>query len=172
MNHPGTEDPSEPVNHHLAVRVQESDFDVSDELAALRALSPGIGGIVTFLGVVRDLNDDSDVSGLFLEHYPDMTEKQIMAILQEAHQRWNVIGATVIHRVGQLTPLDQIVLVAVASEHRGDAFTACEFVIDYLKTRATFWKRETTPEGERWLVTRDTDVAVVNAWQKKLSKDT
>ena len=172
MSHPGTEDPSEPVNHHLVVRVQESDFDVSDELAALRALSPGIGGIVTFLGVVRDLNDDSDVSGLFLEHYPDMTEKQIMAILQEAHQRWNVIGATVIHRVGQLTPLDQIVLVAVASEHRGDAFTACEFVIDYLKTRATFWKRETTPEGERWLVTRDTDVAVVNAWQKKLSKDT
>ena len=172
MSHPSTEDPSEPVNHHLAVRVQESDFDVSDELAALRALSPGIGGIVTFLGIVRDLNDDSDVSGLFLEHYPDMTEKQIMAILQEANQRWNVIGATVIHRVGQLTPLDQIVLVAVASEHRGDAFTACEFVIDYLKTRATFWKRETTREGERWLVTRDTDVAVVNAWQKKLSKDT
>ena len=100
-----------------------------------------------------------------------MTEKQILQILQEADQRWNVIGATVMHRIGQLSPLDQIVFVAVASEHRGDAFTACEFVIDYLKTRATFWKKETTPEGDRWLVTRDTDVAVVDAWQEKLGDD-
>tara|TARA_E500000331_G_scaffold248412_2_gene238850 strand:- start:6510 stop:7028 length:519 start_codon:yes stop_codon:yes gene_type:complete len=158
-------------NHHLSVRVQESDFDVSDELKALRGLSPRIGGIVTFLGLVRDLNDNADVSGLFLEHYPGMTEKQILQILQEADQRWNVIGATVMHRIGQLSPLDQIVFVAVASEHRGDAFTACEFVIDYLKTRATFWKKETTPEGDRWLVTRDTDVAVVDAWQEKLGDD-
>ncbi|MAV24622.1 MAG: molybdenum cofactor biosynthesis protein MoaE [Gammaproteobacteria bacterium] len=155
----------------MSVRVQESDFDVSDELKALRGLSPRIGGIVTFLGLVRDLNDNADVSGLFLEHYPGMTEKQILQILQEADQRWNVIGATVMHRIGQLSPLDQIVFVAVASEHRGDAFTACEFVIDYLKTRATFWKKETTPEGDRWLVTRDTDVAVVDAWQEKLGDD-
>ena len=126
---------------------------------------------MTFLGLVRDLNDNADVSGLFLEHYPGMTEKQILQILQEADQRWNVIGATVMHRIGQLSPLDQIVFVAVASEHRGDAFTACEFVIDYLKTRATFWKKETTPEGDRWLVTRDTDVAVVDAWQEKLGDD-
>ncbi|PDH39872.1 MAG: molybdenum cofactor biosynthesis protein MoaE [OM182 bacterium MED-G24] len=155
----------------MSVRVQESDFDVSDELKALRGLSPRIGGIATFLGLVRDLNDNADVSGLFLEHYPGMTEKQILQILQEADQRWNVIGATVMHRIGQLSPLDQIVFVAVASEHRGDAFTACEFVIDYLKTRATFWKKETTPEGDRWLVTRDTDVAVVDAWQEKLGDD-
>ena len=144
---------------------------MSDELKALRGLSPRIGGIATFLGLVRDLNDNADVSGLFLEHYPGMTEKQILQILQEADQRWNVIGATVMHRIGQLSPLDQIVFVAVASEHRGDAFTACEFVIDYLKTRATFWKKETTPEGDRWLVTRDTDVAVVDAWQEKLGDD-
>ena len=156
---------------HLPVRVQEADFDVAEELKALRELSPRIGGIVTFPGVVRDLNDNADVSGLFLEHYPGMTEKQILQILQEADQRWNVIGATVIHRIGQLSPLDQIVLVAVASEHRGDAFTAREFVIDFLKTRATFWKKETTPEGDRWLVTRDTDVAVVDAWQEKLADD-
>ncbi|MCB1646843.1 MAG: molybdopterin synthase catalytic subunit MoaE, partial [Pseudomonadales bacterium] len=135
------------------------------ELTALRRISAEIGAITSFTGLVRDINDDDAVSSLFLEHYPGMTEKQIGLIVAEASQRWQVIGATVIHRVGLLTPGDEIVFVAVASRHRGDAFDAAEFIMDYLKTRATFWKKEQTQEGDRWLTTRESDVEAAAEWQ-------
>ena len=124
----------------IAVRVQEADFDLTTEVAALRAGNPKIGAIATFTGVVRDLNEGDNVSQMTLEHYPGMTEKSITAIILEAQGRWQVMDALVIHRIGLLQPLDQIVLVAVTSAHRGDAFAACEFIMDYLKTRAPFWK--------------------------------
>ncbi|HJL61511.1 MAG TPA: molybdopterin synthase catalytic subunit MoaE [Pseudomonadales bacterium] len=146
--------------------VQETDFDVSTETRALAEASKGIGGINTFVGLVRDINDASDVSSLFLEHYPGMTEKQIETILQEAASRWDVQSATVIHRVGELCPGEQIVFVGVASAHRGDAFDACEYIIDYLKTRATFWKKEKSEEGTRWLETRQSDIESADAWTK------
>ena len=129
----------------LKIEVCEADFNVSDELANLREGQPGIGAVASFVGVVRDLNDDRTVSTMHLEHYPGMTEKAIEAIVEEAEQRWQLMGCTVIHRVGALEPLDQIVLVAVASAHRGDAFAACEFIMNYLKTRAPFWKSESIP---------------------------
>lgn len=144
------------------VQVTTADFSVEEETARLSV--PGTGGINTFVGVVRNNNENSDVQGLTLEHYPGMTEKQIETIMAEAAERFEVLAATVIHRVGDLLPGDQIVFVGVASPHRGDAFDAAEYVIDYLKTRATFWKKEFTPAGARWLTTRQSDVDTAENW--------
>ena len=145
--------------------VQQAPFDLSDEYARLKTESLKIGAVVTFTGTVRDLNEDDEVTALHLEHYPGMTENEIDKILVEAGNRWQVISATVIHRVGDLLPGEDIVYVGVASGHRGDAFNACEFVMDYLKTRATFWKKEKTTEGDRWLTTRQSDLDAVKTWQ-------
>jgi len=150
----------------MAVRVQESDFDLNFELTALRAGDPRVGALASFLGLVRDMNDGSSVAEMTLEHYPGMTEKALEAIVAEAKGRWDIYGALVIHRVGPLKPCDQIVLVAVTSAHRGEAFAACEFIMDYLKTRAPFWKREATPEGARWVDARDADDSAAERWQK------
>ena len=150
-----------------AVSVQTEDFDVSHEIAAVRRDNPRIGAIASFVGVVRDLNDGDSVAEMTLEHYPGMTEKSIDDIITEARTRWDVMNARVIHRVGTLKPLDQIVLVVVASGHRGDAFAACEFIMDYLKTRAPFWKKEQTPNGGRWVDARVADDVAAERWEKK-----
>lgn len=150
----------------MTVRVQEEDFDISAETAVLRAGNPKIGAIASFIGVVRDLNDGDSVAEMKLEHYPGMTEKSIEAIITEARGRWQVMDALVIHRIGTLKPLDQIVLVVVTSAHRGDAFAACEFIMDYLKTRAPFWKKEQTPHGARWVDARAADDAAAERWQR------
>jgi molybdopterin synthase catalytic subunit len=149
----------------MSVRVQEADFDLNAELTALRAGDPRIGALASFVGLVRDINDGAGVSEMTLEHYPGMTEKALAAIVDEAKARWDIYGALVIHRVGPLKPCDQIVLVAVTSAHRGEAFAACEFIMDYLKTRAPFWKRETTPDGARWVDARETDDSAAARWQ-------
>ena len=149
----------------MTVRVQEADFDLNAELTALRAGDPRIGALASFVGLVRDINDGAGVSEMTLEHYPGMTEKALAAIVDEAKARWDIYGALVIHRVGPLKPCDQIVLVAVTSAHRGEAFAACEFIMDYLKTRAPFWKRETTPDGARWVDARETDDSAAARWQ-------
>ena len=146
----------------VRISVQEAAFDCGNEIAGLQI--PGVGGVSVFVGVVRDINEDAAVSGLFLEHYPGMTEKQIGKIISEAGSRWDIKAVTVIHRVGQLEPSDEIVFVGAASAHRGEAFDACEFIIDYLKTRATFWKRESVADGDRWLETRDSDVQTASEW--------
>ncbi len=130
-----------------------------------RAGDARIGAVASFLGLVRDLNDGASVSAMTLEHYPGMTEKALAAIVAEAKQRWNIYDALVIHRVGPLLPCDQIVLVAVSSAHRGEAFAACEFIMDYLKTRAPFWKKEDTPDGGRWVDARDSDDSAAARWQ-------
>jgi molybdopterin synthase catalytic subunit len=148
----------------MNVRVQQQDFDVSTEIAAMRRGNPKIGAIASFVGVVRDVNDGDSVATMTLEHYPGMTEKSIAAIIDEARGRWEVFDALVIHRVGTLKPTDQIVLVIVASSHRGDAFAACEFIMDYLKTQAPFWKKEETPHGERWVEARASDDAAAARW--------
>jgi molybdopterin synthase catalytic subunit len=148
----------------MAVRVQTADFDVGAEIAALRAADPRVGAVASFIGVVRDLNEGDAVATLTLEHYPGMTEKSLEAIVAEARGRWDILDALVVHRVGTLAPLDQIVLVAVTSAHRGEAFAACEFIMDYLKTRAPFWKKEATPQGERWVDARGTDDAAAERW--------
>lgn len=148
------------------VRVQAEDFDVAYELAQLRAGNAKVGGIVSFVGTVRDLNEGAHVAEMELEHYPGMTEQSIAAIIGQAQQRWPIYGALVIHRIGPLKPLDQIVLVAVTSAHRGEAFAACEFIIDYLKTEAPFWKKEQTPEGARWVDARVSDDAALKKWQE------
>ena len=147
------------------VRVQTEDFDLSAEVARLRAANPKIGAIVTFVGVVRDLNDGADVAEMELEHYPGMTEQSIGAIIEQARGRWPTFGALVVHRVGPLKPLDQIVLVAATAAHRGEAFAACEFIIDYLKTEAPFWKKEQTPQGARWVDARVSDDAALAKWR-------
>ena len=146
------------------VQVQETAFDVAAEILKIREASHQIGGIVTFLGVVRDINDYADVASLYLEHYPGMTESQIDKIIDKANERWQIHAVTVIHRVGYLLPNDEIVFVGIGSEHRGDAFAACEFVMDYLKTQATFWKKEQTGDSSRWLSTRQADVEAANRW--------
>jgi molybdopterin synthase catalytic subunit len=148
----------------MSVRIQENDFDVSSELAALRAGDKRVGAVATFVGVVRDLNDAAQVSTLTLEHYPGMTEKALAQIVDDAKQRWDIYDALVIHRVGPLSPSDQIVLVAVTSAHRGESFAACQFIMDYLKTRAPFWKKEKTPEGERWVEARASDEDAAARW--------
>ena len=150
----------------MAVRVQEADFDVSAELAALRANDPRVGAAAAFVGIVRDLNEGDRVARMTLEHYPGMTERSIEAIIDEAKGRWQVLDALVIHRIGTLNPTDQIVLVIVTSEHRGDAFAACEFIMDYLKTHAPFWKKEETPQGARWVDARATDDAAADRWRQ------
>jgi molybdopterin synthase catalytic subunit len=148
----------------MAVRIQEQDFDVSSELAALRAGDTRVGAVATFTGLVRDLNDAAQVSTLTLEHYPGMTEKALAQIVDDAKQRWDIYDALVIHRVGPLKPGDQIVFVAVTSAHRGESFAACQFIMDYLKTRAPFWKKEQTPEGERWVEARASDEDAAARW--------
>ncbi len=150
----------------MTVRVQEADFDLGAELAALRAGDARVGALASFLGLVRDINDGSSVSEMTLEHYPGMTEKALEAIVAEAKGRWDLYDVLVIHRVGPLKPCDQIVLVGVTSAHRGEAFAACEFVMDYLKTRAPFWKREATPEGAHWVDARETDDSAAARWQQ------
>ena len=148
----------------MAVRVQTGDFDVGAEVAALRRGNPKVGAVASFVGVVRDLNDGGSVGRMTLEHYPGMTEKAIEAIVEEARSRWDIIDVTVVHRVGELKPTDQIVLVVVASGHRGAAFAACEFIMDYLKTRAPFWKKEETPRGSRWVEARASDDDAAERW--------
>ncbi|RZA33800.1 MAG: molybdopterin synthase catalytic subunit MoaE [Lysobacteraceae bacterium] len=148
------------------IRVQEADFDLSHELAALRAGDGRVGAVVSFVGTVRDLNDGSAVSEMELEHYPGMTEKALEDIVAQARVRWPLLGVLVIHRVGPLQPLDQIVLVACCSAHRGEAFAACEFIMDYLKTDAPFWKKEQTPEGARWVDARSSDDSAKLKWMR------
>ncbi|KRB87599.1 molybdopterin synthase catalytic subunit MoaE [Noviherbaspirillum sp. Root189] len=148
----------------MAVRIQTEDFDLSREVAALRAGQAQVGAVVSFVGTVRDINDGAGVSEMELEHYPGMTEKALEDIVDQAKTRWTIIDALVIHRVGPLKPLDQIVLVAVTSAHRGEAFSACEFIMDYLKTEAPFWKKEQTPDGARWVDARVTDDRALAKW--------
>ena len=146
------------------IRIQEQDFDLTTEVKALRKGDPRVGAVVTFVGTVRDMNDGSQVKGMTLEHYPGMTEKSLGEIIQQARGRWDLYRTLVIHRVGPLLPEDQIVLVAVTSAHRGEAFAACEFIMDYLKTAAPFWKKEDTPEGSKWVDARVTDDAAMARW--------
>ena len=146
------------------VSIQTEDFDLSTEVAKLREQDKRVGAVCSFIGTVRDRNDGQSVSTLELEHYPGMTEKSIEAMIDEALQRFDLFGVRVIHRVGLLQPLDQIVLVAVTSPHRGESFQACEFLMDYLKTQAPFWKKEQTPEGERWVDARVSDDAALARW--------
>jgi molybdopterin synthase catalytic subunit len=148
----------------VSVRVQSEDFDTGAEIARLRQHNPRVGAVVAFVGTVRDLNEGIGVAALTLEHYPGMTEKSLESICDEARGRWRLEDLTIIHRVGELRPTDQIVLVAVASAHRGEAFAACEFLMDYLKTRAPFWKKEATPEGGRWVEARDSDEQAASRW--------
>ena len=148
----------------FSVRIQIEDFDLSQEIQTLRAGKADIGAVCVFVGTVRDRNDGDDVSTLELEHYPGMTEKSIEQMLKEAQQRFDIISAKVIHRVGILNPLDQIVLVAVTSAHRGQSFQACEFLMDYLKTQAPFWKKETGPNGSHWVDARISDDQALARW--------
>lgn len=151
----------------MTVRVQEADFDLGAELAALRAGDARVGALASFVGLVRDVNEGAGVSEMTLEHYPGMTEKALEEIVNEAKGRWDIYDALVIHRVGPLLPCEQIVLVAVTSAHRGESFAACEFIMDYLKTRAPFWKREVTSAGARWVDARDADDSAAARWQDK-----
>ncbi len=150
----------------MEVRVQHEDFDVGREVARLRAGNPRIGAVASFIGVVRDLNEGASVAGMTLEHYPGMTERSIARIIEDAKSRWSIFDALVIHRIGTLAPLDQIVLVVVTSAHRGEAFAACEFLMDYLKTRAPFWKKERTENGPRWVEARAADDEAANRWER------
>jgi molybdopterin synthase catalytic subunit len=149
----------------MTVRVQSADFDVGAEIAALRKGDPRVGGVASFIGVVRDLNDGNSVSEMTLEHYPGMTEAALEKIVAEAKARWDIYEALVIHRVGRLQPTDQIVLVVVTSAHRGEAFQSCEFLMDYLKTKAPFWKKEQTAEGGRWVDARGSDDSAAARWK-------
>jgi molybdopterin synthase catalytic subunit len=151
-----------------AVTIQQADFDLGTEVAGLREGDPQVGAVASFIGTVRDRNDGSPVSAMELEHYPGMTERAIESMIDEARQRFDIRGVRVIHRVGALKPPDQIVLVAVASAHRHDAFQACEFLMDYLKTQAPFWKKETTPQGARWVDARQADDAALARWGLKM----
>ncbi len=151
------------------VTVQVEDFDVSQELSALRAQDLRVGAVCSFVGTVRDTRaltgqSQDEVKGIELEHYPGMTEKSIEAMIDEAHKRFDFYAARVIHRVGRLLPADQIVLVAVTSAHRGESFKACEFLMDYLKTQAPFWKKEQTPQGAQWVDARISDDAALARW--------
>jgi len=151
----------------MGVRVQQEDFDAGAEIARVRAGNPRVGAVAAFVGVVRDMNEGSAVADMELEHYPGMTEKALAEIVDQAHSRWKFHDALIIHRVGKLQPLDQIVLVVVTSAHRGDAFAACEFIMDYLKTQAPFWKKEKTPDGARWVEARASDDKAAERWQQK-----
>lgn len=147
------------------ISVQEADFSVEHEVNLLRAQSKRVGAIATFSGLVRDINDGEHVNTLFLEHYPGMTEKSLDDIATQAFARWPLLGVRIIHRVGLLQPTDNIVFVGVSSEHRGDAFAACAFIMDYLKTSAPFWKKEQTPEGERWVDAKESDEMERKRWK-------
>jgi molybdopterin synthase catalytic subunit len=148
----------------MTVRVQTADFDVGREIAALRAGDARVGAIASFVGTVRDVNDAAAVSTLTLEHYPGMTEKALAAIVDDAKARFDILEVLVIHRVGELKPTDQIVLVVVTSAHREAAFDACRFLMDYLKTKAPFWKKEVTPDGARWVDARASDDEAAARW--------
>jgi molybdopterin synthase catalytic subunit len=150
----------------MTVRVQTQDFDAGLEISQLRSARKDTGAVVSFIGQVRDVNEGDAVSQLTLEHYPGMTEKSLEAIVSQAKSRWDIFDALVIHRVGMLQPIDQIVLVAVSSAHRGEAFKACEFIMDYLKTEAPFWKKEVTISGERWVDAKLTDGDALTRWMK------
>lgn len=150
----------------MPIRIQEKDFDISAEIAALRKGDARVGAVASFLGTVRDMNDGSQVKEMALEHYPGMTEKALEEIASQAKARWDIYDTLVIHRIGPLLPEDQIVLVVVTSAHRGEAFAACEFIMDYLKTAAPFWKKENTPEGARWVDARVSDEDAVARWTK------
>lgn len=150
----------------MSVRVQTEDFDIGAEIAQLRKGNAKIGAIASFIGLVRDMNEGDDVSTMTLEHYPGMTEKALEDIVAQAKSRWELYDALVVHRVGRLLPLDQIVLVVVTSAHRGDAFSACEFLMDYLKTQAPFWKKEDTAKGARWVDARESDDAAAARWKE------
>ena len=149
----------------MAVRIQTGDFDAGVEIAALRRSNPKIGAVASFIGVCRDVNDGGAVTKMTLEHYPGMTEKALEKIVAQAKARWKVMDVLVVHRVGELKPADQIVLVVVAGGHRGEAFAACEFIMDYLKTRAPFWKKEETPQGPRWVEARASDDDAAQRWE-------
>jgi len=148
----------------MTVRVQTEDFDLTAEVAALRAQNPKVGAVACFVGTVRDINEGESVETMELEHYPGMTEKSLEAIVDAARERWPGTDVLIVHRVGRLRPLDQIVLVATTSKHRGNAFASCEFVMDYLKTQAPFWKKEKTASGERWVDARVTDDEALARW--------
>jgi molybdopterin synthase catalytic subunit len=148
----------------MKISVQTEAFDLGAEVDAMRAGRTDIGAIASFVGLARDLNEGSGVAAMTLEHYPGMTEKALAALVDEANTRWTLLDVSVIHRVGRLLPGDPIVLVAVASMHRGEAFAACEFIMDYLKTQAPFWKKEETSEGERWVEARASDDAAAARW--------
>jgi molybdopterin synthase catalytic subunit len=150
----------------MAVRVQHDDFDAGAEIARLRGNDPKVGAIASFIGVARDVNDGDRVATLSLEHYPGMTERALEEICAQARKRWNIIDILVVHRIGTLKPTDQIVLVVVTSAHRAEAFAACEFVMDYLKTDAPFWKKETTPGGGRWVEARQHDDEARARWER------
>jgi molybdopterin synthase catalytic subunit len=147
------------------VRVQAEDFDAGRELEALTKGRKDVGAVASFIGLVRDKNDGRAINAMTLEHYPGMTEKALETICAEARSRWDILDALVIHRVGPLAPGDRIVLVGVSSAHRGEAFQACEFIMDYLKTRAPFWKKETTPQGEKWVDARESDDVAAQRWK-------
>jgi len=149
----------------MKVLVQREDFDCGAVIESVARGNPKVGAVASFVGLVRDVNDDAEVRGMTLEHYPGMTEREIARIVEEARSRWDVIDCTVIHRYGELQPTDRIVLVAVASGHRGDAFAACEFIMDYLKTRAPFWKKEKTSAGGRWVEARASDDEAAERWK-------
>jgi molybdopterin synthase catalytic subunit len=151
----------------MTVRIQTADFDVGAEIAALRRGNAKVGAVASFIGIVRDVNEGDAVKELALEHYPGMTEKAIEEIIGQARARWDVYEALVIHRVGTLRPSDQIVLVVVTGAHRGEAFAACEYIMDYLKTRAPFWKKEKTGKGARWVEARATDDIAAERWRLK-----
>ncbi|MEO5862009.1 MAG: molybdopterin synthase catalytic subunit MoaE [Burkholderiales bacterium] len=148
----------------MTVRVQTGDFDIGAEIAELRKGNAKIGAIASFIGLVRDINEGDSVSAMTLEHYPGMTEKALEEIVAQAKSRWDIYDALVVHRVGRLLPLDQIVLVVVTSAHRGESFVACQFLMDYLKTQAPFWKKEDTAGGARWVEARESDDAAAARW--------
>jgi molybdopterin synthase catalytic subunit len=155
----------------MSVRVQREDFEVGAEIAALRRGDGAVGAVATFIGTVRDVNEGSGVAAMTLEHYPGMTEKALESICEKAKTRFDIRDSLVVHRVGELRPGDQIVLVAVTSAHRGEAFAACEFIMDYLKTEAPFWKKEATPQGQRWVEARQTDDDAAARWRTRQSGD-
>lgn len=148
----------------MSISIQQHDFDLAAELQVLRALSAETGAVVSFVGYVRDFSGGEQIKNIYLEHYPGMCEKALEKIVAEAKQRWSLLGVRVIHRIGELGPTEQIVLVATSSVHRADAFAACEFIIDYLKTAAPFWKREQTAQGSHWLDTKDSDQQRMQRW--------
>jgi len=163
----GYNESSIPFLRTMTIRIQTADFDLSSEIAALRLNHPEVGAVVSFVGTVRDMNEGASVAAMTLEHYPGMTEKALTQIVAHASARWDIVEALVIHRIGPMLPLEQIVLVAVAARHRGTAFAACEYIMDYLKTEAPFWKQEQTPQGARWVDARESDAQARAKWHQQ-----